>query len=133
MNQRVCLTDTILPCGGGAEGKAALYVRKGDIIEVDYRTMMRDKDFWGADADTFEPARWEEIRPTWEYTPFGGGPRMCPGLRLVFTEAAYTAVTMLRAFSHIENRDPEPAWQEQMRLSFQSKNGAKVGLIPRKK
>ena len=111
------------------KGSDPLYVRKGDIMEVDYRTMMRSKELWGPDAEEFVPERWAKIRPTWEYTPFGGGPRACPGQRLVFTECAYTLVRMLREFEVLENRDEELDWKEQMRMTFQSRNGTKVGLI----
>ncbi|KAF2033496.1 cytochrome P450 [Setomelanomma holmii] len=126
---RQCLKTTILPCGGGVDGKSPLYVEKGDNLEFNYRTMMRDKTFWGEDADDFVPERWERIRPTWEYTPFGGGPRICPGQRLVFTETVYVLVTLLRSFEKVENRDPVWEWKEEMRMTFQSKNGCLVGLI----
>ena len=70
------------------------------------------------------------MRPTWEYMPFGGGPRQCPGARLVFTECAYITVRLLREFEKLENRDEEIEWKEQMRMTFQSKHGTLVGLIP---
>lgn len=55
--------DVILPTGGGPDGKAPLYCQKGDIVEADYRTMLRDPDFWGPDAEEFLPERWEKVRP----------------------------------------------------------------------
>ncbi|KAF2015191.1 cytochrome P450 [Aaosphaeria arxii CBS 175.79] len=122
--------DVILPCGGGSTGSERLFVKKGDIIESDYRAMMRDPDLWGTNAEEFFPERWEVIRPTWEYLPFGGGPRHCPGIRLVFVEAAYTTVRILQEFKLLENRDNEVEWKEKMRMSFQSKNGTLVGLVP---
>jgi cytochrome P450 len=91
--------------------------------------MMRDETFWGQDVNEFVPERWDHVRPGWEYTPFGGGPRFCPGQRLVFTESAYVFATLLRKFSKIENRDPVVEWKEEMRMTFQSKNGCLVGLI----
>lgn len=106
-----------------------MYFQKGDIIEADYRTMMRDPDIWGPDAEEFLPERWENARPTWEYLPFGGGPRQCPGTRLVFTESAYTTVRLLREFERLEDRDYEVEWKEEIRMTFQSKNGCKVGLF----
>ena len=129
MNQRQCLKSVVLPYGGGIDGTQPLYIQEGDMVEIHYRAMFRDETFWGADADKFIPERWESIRPTWEYTPFGGGPRICPGMRLVFTESAYVLVTLLRNFSRVENRDPVVEWQEEMRLTFQSKNGCLVGLL----
>jgi cytochrome P450 monooxygenase len=104
-------------------------VQKGDIVEINYRSMCRDADFWGDDANSFVPGRWKCVRPNWEYTPFGGGPRSCPGMRLVYTESAYVLVELLRAFARVENRDPEFEWKEEMRMTFQSRNGCIVGLI----
>jgi cytochrome P450 len=69
------------------------------------------------------------MRPTWEYTPFSGGPRICPALRLVHTECEYILVTMAREFSKLENRDEVEEWIEDRRLIFQSLNGAKVALV----
>jgi cytochrome P450 len=129
MNHRQCLETTILPFGGGPDGNAPLYIEKGDNIEIHYRAMMRDESFWGKDADRFIPERWERTRPTWEYTPFGGGPRNCPGQNLVFTECAYVLVCLVRRFREVQNRDEEIEWKEQMRMSFQSKNGCLVGFI----
>ncbi|KAF2009398.1 cytochrome P450 [Aaosphaeria arxii CBS 175.79] len=129
INQRQCTQSTVLPCGGGIEGKDPLYVQKGDIVEINYRAMCRDEIFWGDNADQFMPERWETIRPGWEYTPFGGGPRSCPGMRLVYTESAYVLVSLLRAYDRIENRDLELRWVEEMRMTAQSKNGCLVGLI----
>jgi cytochrome P450 len=130
LTQRMCLEPTILPFGGGLEGKDPLYIPKGSLVELNYRAMCRDASFWGPDVDSFVPERWEHIRPGWEYTPFGGGPRVCPGQRLVFVESAYVLVMLLRRFKEVENRDPESEWKEEMRMTFQSKNGCLVGLIP---
>ena len=90
-------------------------------MEINYRAMGRDESFWGDDVDCFKPERWEVVRPGWEYTPFGGGPRSCPGMRLVFTESAYVLVTLLRRFDGLANRDPELEWKEEFRLTVQSR------------
>ncbi|KAL8722589.1 MAG: hypothetical protein Q9225_000945 [Loekoesia sp. 1 TL-2023] len=129
LNQRICIRETVLPLGGGLDNQSPLFIRKGDVIEVNYRAMMRDKDFWGKDADEFRPERWEIARPTWEYTPFGGEPRNCPGMKLVYTESAYVVVRIAREFRYLENRDGEIEWKEKLRMTAESKNGALVGLI----
>ena len=105
-------------------------MEEGDLIETNWYASHRDKAFWGDDAETFRPERWDSIRPTWQYTPFSGGPRICPAIRLVYSECEYILVTLVRAFSAIENRDEVMEWVEERRLIFQSRNGAKVGLIP---
>jgi cytochrome P450 monooxygenase len=126
---RQCLKDVVFPRGGGGDGTAPLFVEKGDIVEMNFRCTLRDRKFWGEDADEFRPERWEHLRPQWEYTPFGGGPRVCPGFRLVFAEVAYTMVTFLRRFRGLESRDDRP-WTEETRSTFMNLHGAKVALIP---
>ncbi len=98
---------------------------------MNFYCTLRDKDFWGDDADQFRPERWDGLdpKPTWEYTPFGGGPRICPGFRLAFTEVAYTMVTILREFERIGSRDDRP-WTEETRTTFQNLHGTKVALFP---
>lgn len=116
------------PSGGGADGASPLYLPKGTVVEVHYRTMHRRREIWGPDAEEFRPDRWKDARPGYGYLPFGGGPRICPGQELVNTEIAFMLVTMLRTFKAIENRDPVLQWQEKMEMGFQSANGAKVAL-----
>jgi cytochrome P450 len=99
------------------------------VIETNFRLAQRDKDYWGTDADEFRPERWETMRPTWQFIPFSGGPRICPAQKLVYIEAQYITASIVRKFSRLENRDPEPRWIEEHRLIFQSRNGAVVGLI----
>ncbi|KAI1269178.1 cytochrome P450 [Xylariaceae sp. FL1019] len=129
MISRQCIKEVVFPTGGGTDGQSPLYVPKGVTIEMNFRCTLRDKDFWGDDADVFRPERWEKLKPTWEYTPFGGGPRICPGFRLAFAEAAFTMVTILRKFARLESRDNRP-WTEETRTTFQNLNGARVALFP---
>ncbi|KAF2493923.1 cytochrome P450 [Lophium mytilinum] len=129
MISRECTESVVLPSGGGKGGIAPLYVQKGEIVERNFRYMLRDKDFWDEDAEEFRPERWEKICSTWEYAPFGGVPHICPVMRLVFTEVAYTVVTIAREFVRLESRDAEP-WTEQMRANFENKHGANIALIP---
>ena len=129
LNQRVCLATTVLPMGGGRDGKSPLLISKGDIVELNIRAMQHDKDYWGLDADEFRPERWASQRPMWRYIPFGGGPRVCPGMRLVWMECAFVIASMAREFSEVQNRDRELEWIEEMRMTAQSKNGTQVALV----
>ena len=119
----------MIPVGGGPLGNDPLLISKGDVLEVYYRAMHYNKDLWRDGADEYRPDRWETARPEWTYTPFGGGPRICPGQRLVYTVSAYVLMRMLRTFEGLENRDPVLKWEEEMRMTFQSRNGTKVGLV----
>ncbi|CAJ2505923.1 Uu.00g000530.m01.CDS01 [Anthostomella pinea] len=126
---RQCVKEVVLPTGGGTDGSSPLYMREGDVIEMNLRNTFRDKTFWGDDADEFRPERWDDLRPMWEYTPFGGGPRICPGFRLTFAEVAYTMVFILREFGGLESRDDRP-WTEETRSTFLNLHGTKVALFP---
>ena len=81
-NAREAQADTTLPRGGGADGQSPFFVAKGDIIGWSLYTMHRRKDLFGEDAEEFRPERWlgeKGLRPSWEYLPFNGGPRICLG------------------------------------------------------
>ncbi len=132
-NTRMALRDTCLPTGGGPSGygTSSIYVRKGDIISFSFYALHRRQDLFGNDANVFRPERWENLRPGhWSYLPFGGGPRVCPGQQLALTEVGYTVVKILQTFQKIENRDPVLEFVEDYKITTDSRNGAKVGLIP---
>lgn len=82
VNSRHAVRDTTLPRGGGPDGKAPLFVKKGQEVNYSVHVMHRRKDLWGADADEFRPERWVGAKPGWEYLPFNGGPRICLGREL---------------------------------------------------
>ena len=96
----MAVADTVLPRGGGEDGKSPIFVRKNQNIQWSVWAMHRRKDFYGEDAEDFKPERWETLRPGWvnlypsphiehsqlpsltseqEYLPFNGGPRICLG------------------------------------------------------
>ena len=84
-NARFAQVDTVLPTGGGEDGKAPIFVKKGQLAHWSVYAMHRRRDFYGEDAEEFKPERWidnEErkgLRVGWEYLPFHGGPRICIG------------------------------------------------------
>jgi hypothetical protein len=79
LNGRFALKDTILPVGGGEDGKSPIVVMKGENVGFSAYVMHRRTDVWGEDAMEFRPARWEKRKLGWEYVPFSGGPRVCLG------------------------------------------------------
>ena len=73
---RVSLTDTTLPVGGGSDGNSPIYVPKGTMFDTSYYVLHRLHSIWGPDAETFDPDRWDRFKPgAWEFLPFGAGPR----------------------------------------------------------
>ena len=79
LTNRICAQDTVLPSGGGSDGKQPLVVMKGDKIFLYFYAAHRREEIWGSDAADFRPERWEDRRIGWDYLPFGGGPRVCVG------------------------------------------------------
>ncbi|KAL2069202.1 hypothetical protein VTL71DRAFT_15540 [Oculimacula yallundae] len=129
---RVVVNDmTVLPQGGGVSGKTPVFMKKGDLLQASFYTLQRNKAIYGEDAETFNPDRWDGIAPSsWEFLPFGGGPRVCPGRNLAMVQAQFVLVRMLQAFGGIENRDPVFDFVELFKLVTESKNGVKVALRP---
>jgi cytochrome P450 len=126
-NSRTVVRDTILPVGGGPDGKSPVLLTKGTGLAYHSYTMHRREDLYGSDAAEFRPERWETIRPGWEYLPFNGGPRICLGQQFALTEASYATIRMMQTFRTIESRDPEP-WVEFLTITCTSGHGAKVAL-----
>ena len=64
-NARTAVVDTILPLGGGEDGKSPIFIPKGQIVQYSVYAMHRRKDLYGEDAEEFKPERWETYRPGW--------------------------------------------------------------------
>jgi cytochrome P450 len=142
-NSRQALRDTVLPLGGGTNGKSPCLVKKGEVVgyspwssksndntvhcHTNARTVHRRKDYYGADALEFKPERWEALRPGWEYLPFNGGPRICVGQQYALMEASYATVRLIQTFPRIECRDNRE-WREWMTITLASGVGTKVAL-----
>lgn len=130
LNSRMCVADTVFPVGGGPDGKAPVFVKKGTIASYSVFAMHRRKDIYGPDADEFRPERWESLRVGWEYLPFNGGPRICVGQQYALTEASYVTVRLAQEFKTLRSTDPSDVWQEQIALTLCSGNGCRVALTP---
>ena len=127
---RVALTDTTLPVGGGPDGRSPIYVRAGTMFDTAFYVLHRLPSIWGSNALEFDPERWNHFKPgAWEYVPFGGGPRGCVGRQKAFTEASYVVVRMMLTFRRIESRDSSD-WTGQVQLTAKNVHGCKVSLTP---
>ncbi|KIX00684.1 uncharacterized protein Z518_09749 [Rhinocladiella mackenziei CBS 650.93] len=113
INSRRAVRDTTLPRGGGPDGTAPLYVRKGQEVNYVVHIMHHREDIWGADADEFNPDRWVGRKAGWEFLPFNGGPRICLGQQFALTEAGYVIVRMLQKFDIIETFETDPVARHQ--------------------
>lgn len=57
INNRVAETNTILPTGGGPDGKSPVALQPGAYVTYSVYAMHRRKDLWGEDALEFKVRR----------------------------------------------------------------------------
>ncbi|KAF2653349.1 cytochrome P450 [Lophiostoma macrostomum CBS 122681] len=125
---RTALQDTILPRGGGKDGSSPVFVPKGTSCTNSFYALHRNETVFGPGASDFVPARWNSISPgTFEYMPFGGGPRQCLGKEKALVEAAYFLIAMARRFPTIGSRDTRE-WAGKAKLSARNARGCLIAL-----
>ena len=126
LNNRTARKTTVLPRGGGPDGKHPILVRKGELVVFSQYVNSRRRNIFGEDAASFIPERWgESAKPEqfgWAYFPFNGGPRSCLGQDFAVSEISYTLVRLLQAFPMLklprdEDRD-EVIGKEKQRLTL---------------
>ncbi|KAI0966082.1 cytochrome P450 52E2 [Xylaria arbuscula] len=128
-NTREAVRDTILPRGGGKDGKSPVFVTKGTYLRYIPWVMHRRKDIFGDDAEEFRPERWEDLRVTYEYVPFNAGPRICIGQQFALTQMALITFRLLQAFKAIERRDERPPIQK-LGINLSMLYGCLVSFTP---
>ncbi|KAK4155141.1 mannan endo-1 6-alpha-mannosidase DCW1 [Chaetomidium leptoderma] len=107
-NSRTSNKETVLPRGGGKDGRQPVLVPKGMSVRWSSHVLHRNTAVFGPDADEFRPERWDsDLRVSWEYIPFSGGPRICVGQQFALTQIAYTLFKFFREFRAIEARDSD--------------------------
>lgn len=133
VNMRFATRDTTIPRGGGADGRAPVFVAKGTAVHYSVWAMHRRPEVYGADAEAFRPGRWLDegrpLRPGWGYLPFNGGPRVCLGQQSALIEASYVVVRLVQHFGRIEARGGE--FREKLALTLSHADGVKVALWKR--
>jgi cytochrome P450 len=60
----------------------------GTHLNIYYRALQLDPQYWGPDADEFRPERWDDgFTPVpGSYSPFGDGPHICLGYKMAMVE-----------------------------------------------
>lgn len=95
-------------------------VNPGDIVSIWPWLLHRHRDLW-ADPDAFDPDRWlpeaKAARHRFQYVPFGGGPRLCVGMRFATIEALAVLAHWLRAwrFAPVPGREVQVSGMITMR------------------
>ena len=127
---RCCARDTVLPHGGGADGSQPVLIQSGTLIDIRTNVLHRDQVFWGPDAEKFVPDCWldKDLRPKWEFLPFGGGGRNCPAQQMVLAQYAFILANFARRFEVIENRDEVWEFVDVYNFSKRSARGVLVAF-----
>ncbi|OAP54522.1 hypothetical protein AYL99_10970 [Fonsecaea erecta] len=108
LNGRTAKVDTILPEGGGVDGKSPLLIPAGTKVAFNIYALHHRRDIFGMDADVFRPERWEEIGAgamsdfEGAFVPFILGPRVCLGKNMAMMTVSYLIVRILQKFEHLE-------------------------------
>lgn len=96
---------------------------------MNFYALHRRPDTYGDDAEFFHLERWESLSlGHWDCLPFGGGPRTRPARQMALAQAHF--ISLLQTFKGIATREPVFEAPEEYNISTESKNGAKVALIP---
>ena len=96
-----------------ADELAGHEVRPGDIVSIWPWLIQRHRRLWD-DPDAFDPDRWSEARSLgrhrFQYLPFGGGPRVCVGMRMAVSEALTVLAHWLAGwrFAPLPGREVRP-------------------------
>ncbi|KAH8173969.1 cytochrome p450 domain-containing protein [Sarocladium implicatum] len=126
---RQAVKPTVLPAGGGPDGSKPVAVIPGDMVSLNWAGVHRRRDIYGDDAEEFRPERWEHLRMTFEYQPFAGGPRVCPGQQVALFWVAYTLARLVLEIKEVKNRDERLEYVDEAGLSCRSRYGAKVAFV----
>uniref|UniRef100_A0ACD5YY08 Uncharacterized protein n=1 Tax=Avena sativa TaxID=4498 RepID=A0ACD5YY08_AVESA len=82
----------------------SIRVPKDTILTTPIKTIHRDKEIWGEDADEFKPQRFENgvtraSKHPNAFLPFSSGPRACIGQNFTMIEAKVVFAMILQRFS----------------------------------
>ncbi|EJD53569.1 CYP63 cytochrome P450 monooxygenase-like protein [Auricularia subglabra TFB-10046 SS5] len=106
-NVRQAVKGVLLP-SKNQEGKHH-YMPKGTSISWSTWYMHRRTDFWGPDAEQFDPDRFldERVRKyvtpnPFIFLPFNAGPRICLGQQFAYNEVSFFLVRMLQRVRALE-------------------------------
>ncbi|VAH24174.1 unnamed protein product [Triticum turgidum subsp. durum] len=79
-------------------------VPEGTILSTPIKTIHRDKELWGEDAEEFKPQRFKNgvsraAKHPYAFLPFSMGPRACIGQNFTMIEAKVVLAMILQRFS----------------------------------
>ena len=89
VNVRFATRTSVLPRGGGPDGKSPVLLRKGVGLGWSTYHLHRNEDIYGPDARVYRPSRWEDgelVRKAGlgGFLDFHAGPRVCLGSKCYY-------------------------------------------------
>ncbi|KAF9924199.1 hypothetical protein FBU30_005794 [Linnemannia zychae] len=119
-NIKTCLEDDVLPNG--------YFIPKGSLVVHSSYVTHRMKEYWGEDAEEFDPDRWgpervKMVRP-FMFFPFHAGPRVCLGQNFAYNQAMNTMVRVMQKYTWkvVEGFEPKP----EADITMFSRNGMQI-------
>ncbi|KAG0295241.1 hypothetical protein BGZ97_004868 [Linnemannia gamsii] len=119
-NIKTCLEDDVLPNG--------YFIPKGSLVVHSSYVTHRMKEYWGEDAEEFDPDRWgpervKMVRP-FMFFPFHAGPRICLGQNFAYNQAMNTMVRVMQKYTWkvVEGFEPKP----ESDITMYSRNGMQI-------
>jgi len=104
--------------------------------------MHRRKDYWGPDAEEFDPDRFLDERATkyltpnpFIFLPFNAGPRICLGQQFAYNEMSFFLIRLLQNFSSMEldlgSQPPGSAPPQEWKVSGKGTRKAVEKIFPK--
>ncbi|THG93088.1 hypothetical protein EW026_g8046 [Hermanssonia centrifuga] len=104
-NIRSAVKDTTLP---STDPSKPFYIPAGTPITYSVQCMHRRKDYWGPDAEEFDPDRFIDHRlhkyltpNPFIFLPFNAGPRICLGQQFAYNEMSFFLIRLLQTFETV--------------------------------
>ncbi|PSR74974.1 hypothetical protein PHLCEN_2v9388 [Hermanssonia centrifuga] len=104
-NIRSAVKDTTLP---STDPSKPFYIPAGTPVTYSVQCMHRRKDYWGPDAEEFDPDRFIDARlhkyltpNPFIFLPFNAGPRICLGQQFAYNEMSFFLIRLLQTFETV--------------------------------
>jgi cytochrome P450 len=109
---------------------AGYSIPAGTVVYVMANAINRLSMYWGADADVFDPDRWDDLPDTWTqnaFMTFLQGPRGCIGRKFAETEMKMILCAMLSMYEFKRDETtPDPELWKMWRLVLRPKHGVSL-------
>ncbi|KAF9186006.1 hypothetical protein BGZ51_001372 [Haplosporangium sp. Z 767] len=119
-NIKTCLEDDVLPNG--------YFIPKGSLVVHSSFVTHRMKEYWGEDAEEFDPDRWgpervKMVRP-FMFFPFHAGPRICLGQNFAYNQVMNTMTRLIQKYTWkvVDGFEPKP----ESDITMYSRNGMQI-------